>query len=83
MLDHFGLRYSPQQLARMRKTARFDAKQPARLFADDTVQKRAAADAEVAELAATRLAPLYRELEALRLFGSLPTPSRSSGAPER
>ncbi len=75
MLDHFGLRYGAEQLTRMREAARFDAKQPTKLFVADAAQKRASADAEVAELAATRLAPFYRELEALRLFDRPPAPS--------
>jgi hypothetical protein len=80
VLDCFALRYGPEQRARMRETARFNAKAPAQLFTDDSAQKRAAADAEVAELAKTRLAPLYDELEALRLAGR--TPARSWCAPE-
>jgi hypothetical protein len=81
MLDFFSLRYDPEQLMRMRETARFNAKAPTRLFADDTAQKRATASAEVAELAATRLAPLYRELEALRLAGKIAAPSPCAPAP--
>lgn len=67
MLAHFGLCYAADDIARMREAARFDAKRPGRLFADDTAAKRRAAGAEVAELAETRLDPLYRQLEALRL----------------
>jgi hypothetical protein len=81
MLDHFALRYGPDQLARMRETARFNAKASSRLFADDSAQKRATAGAEVAELAATRLAPLYHKLEALRLAGKAATPSPDAAGP--
>lgn len=78
MLDHFGLRYGAGQISRMREAARFDAKQPGTLFASDAAEKRAAASAEVAELAATRLAPLYRRLEAMRRAGRAPAPRSSS-----
>ena len=80
MLDHFGLRYTADELAGMRQTARFDAKQPKTLFAPDAAEKRGAASAELVELAATRLAPLYRELEALRRGVKPPAPPRQSSA---
>lgn len=67
MLDHFGLHYEPEALARMREAARFDAKRPGKPFARDAAEKRRKASAEAAELASTRLAPLYCELQALRL----------------
>jgi hypothetical protein len=80
MLDHFGLRYAPDELARMRQTARFDAKQPKALFTPDAAEKRRAASAEIVELASTRLAPLYRELEALRRRVKPPGPPRQGSA---
>lgn len=81
MLDHFGLRYDPEQLARMRETARFNAKAPTQVFAADSAQKRATAASELAELAATRLLPLYHKLEALRLAGKAAKPSPGAPAP--
>ncbi|SEC97143.1 hypothetical protein SAMN05444161_2225 [Rhizobiales bacterium GAS191] len=69
MLTHFGLRYGGDELSRMREAARQDAKQPRLRYADDSEQKRRDASAEIRALAATRLAPLYDRLEALRLEG--------------
>jgi hypothetical protein len=66
LLDHFGLRYGPAELARMREVACFDAKAPTRRYADDSAAKRQAASAEIRHLAATLLAPLHAQLEALR-----------------
>jgi hypothetical protein len=65
-LDHFGLRCDADELACMRATARFDAKRPGQLYADDSEAKRRDASAEIRELAATILAPLDAQLEALR-----------------
>jgi hypothetical protein len=69
LLDHFGLRYGPAELARMREVACFDAKAPTRRYADDSAAKRQAASAEIRHLAGTLLAPLHAELEALRAQG--------------
>jgi hypothetical protein len=81
MLDHFGLRYAPDELARMRQTARFDAKRPKTLFSPDAAEKRGAASAELVEIASTRLAPLYRELDALRRGVKPPGLPRQNSAP--
>jgi hypothetical protein len=67
VLDHFGLHYTPDEIARMRDVARFDAKRPKVVFTPDAAEKRRAASAALVELAATQLTPVYRELEALRL----------------
>lgn len=66
MRAHFALRYGADALARMREVARFDAKRPDVPYADDGEQKRRSADAEMRELSARRLAPLYAQLETLR-----------------
>lgn len=66
LLDHFGLRYDAGELARLRETARFDAKQPERRYLDDGNEKRRQATDEIRDLAATLLAPLYAQLDALR-----------------
>jgi hypothetical protein len=50
----------------MREVACFDAKAPTRRYADDSAAKRQAASAEIRHLAATLLAPLHAQLEALR-----------------
>jgi hypothetical protein len=66
LLQHFGRKCGADELARMREVARFDAKQPERGYVDDSHDKRAGASPEVRDLAATSLAPLYAQLEALR-----------------
>jgi len=66
LLDHFRLRYGRAQLARMREVACFDAKAPTRRYVDDSEAKRNAASAEIRHLAATMLAPLHAQLDALR-----------------
>jgi hypothetical protein len=67
MLVHFGLHCGADALARMREVARFDAKRPDIPYADDSEQKRRSTDAEMRDLSATLLAPLYAQLETLRL----------------
>ncbi|SEC28773.1 hypothetical protein SAMN05519104_1095 [Rhizobiales bacterium GAS188] len=67
MLTHFGLRYGTDELSRMREAALRDAKRPDLRYADESEAKRRDASAEIRDLAATRLAPLYDRLEALRL----------------
>jgi hypothetical protein len=67
MLAHFGLRCGDEALARMRAVARFDAKRPDVPYADDSEQKRRTADAETRDLSDRLLAPLYAQLETLRL----------------
>jgi hypothetical protein len=71
LLDHFGMRYGAAELARMREVACFDAKEPARRYSDDSEAKRRAASAEVRDLAATMLAPLHAQLDALRAQSGL------------
>jgi len=66
LVGHFGLRCGADDLARMREVARFDAKQPARAYVDDSAARRSAATPEIHELAAAHLAPLYTQLEKLR-----------------
>jgi hypothetical protein len=66
LLDHFGLHYDAGDLARLRETARFDAKQPERRYVDDGNEKRRQATDEIHDLAAILLAPLHAQLDALR-----------------
>ena len=70
LLAHFGLACEADDLARMREVARFDAKQPALRYADDSEAKRRAATPEMHELAETVLASVYAELEKLRMDGA-------------
>jgi hypothetical protein len=67
LLAHFGLACEADDLARMREVARFNAKQPALHYADDSEAKRRAATPEMRQLAETVLAPIYAELEKLRM----------------
>ena len=66
--DHFGLRYAEAEIAAMRATAQFNAKNPGKPFQPDGEAKRRSASEEVRELA-RGLGPLYAELEALRRAG--------------
>jgi hypothetical protein len=66
LLDHCGLHYGAGELARLRETAGFDAKQPERRYVDDSDEKRREATDEIRHLAATLLAPLHAQLDALR-----------------
>jgi hypothetical protein len=66
LVAHFGLDCDAAALARMREIARFDAKQPALTYVDDSEAKRRAASPEMHELADALLAPLYAQLEKLR-----------------
>ncbi len=66
LLAHFGVTYTPEEIARMQEVTRLDAKNPPLLFADDTAAKQGAATPEMRDLAARRLVPLYEQLEARR-----------------
>jgi hypothetical protein len=66
LLVHFGLDCDAEALARMGEIARFDAKQPTLRYSDNSAAKRAAATPEMHELA-DALAPLYAQLEKLRM----------------
>jgi hypothetical protein len=67
LLAHFRLDYRRADLARMREVARFDAKEPARLYADDSEAKRRMATPGIRAAADSLLAPLRDRLDALRL----------------
>lgn len=68
IFDHFGLRYAEAEIAAMRATAQFNAKNPGKPFQPDGEAKRRSASEEVRELA-RGLGPLHAELEALRRAG--------------
>jgi hypothetical protein len=65
VLGHFGLRYGAEARARMREVARFHAKRPDVVYADDSERKRCDADEETRALARL-LAPLHAQLETVR-----------------
>jgi hypothetical protein len=66
VFGHFGLRCGAEARARMGEVARFHAKRPDVRYADDSEEKRRDADQETRALAA-RLAPLYAQLDTVRL----------------
>jgi hypothetical protein len=67
VLEHFGLRYGEAEMAAMRAAAQFDAKNPKKHFQPDGEAKRREASEEQRRLAQSQLAPLYAQLETLRL----------------
>ncbi len=67
LLRHFRVEFSDADIETMNAAARFDAKSPTVEFADDTEQKRQAANHEIRQLSDRMLMPLYEKLEAARL----------------
>jgi hypothetical protein len=67
LLDFFGLSCSANELARLREVTRFDAKNPALLFADDTEKKSRRTTDAVRKATAQWLQPVYEELERERV----------------
>jgi hypothetical protein len=65
-LSHLGLHYAESDLIAMRAAARLDVKQEGVPFRPDREAKQQSANDELRELTDTRLAPLYRRLNALR-----------------
>jgi hypothetical protein len=63
--DHFGVRYTPEEVERMRRVAQFDAKHPSLTFARDSAAKRQLATDEIRALADRWVRPFYDRLEAL------------------
>jgi len=66
ILPHFNIRIRDEDRAAMREAARMDAKAPGQIFTRDSRQKQQEATAQLRELAARHLAPVYRSLEQLR-----------------
>ena len=62
----FGLTLSPEDLDRMHRAARFDAKSPSEEFAADGADKRKSATPSQRRLVAKHVQPHYERLEALR-----------------
>jgi hypothetical protein len=67
ILDHFGLRYGEADRAAMHEAAMYDSKSPKVRFRPDGAPKRQEVGEEIRLLTQAQLAPLYRQLEALRL----------------
>lgn len=60
-----GLALAPADIAAMQQVASQHAKNPRRLFTDDSLTKQQAASDEIRELANTWVRPLYEKLESL------------------
>ena len=67
ILPHFGIQPDGEELALMQQAAGRNAKTPYEPFAPDGGAKRSGANAAVRDMTKRRLAPVYVELEALRL----------------
>jgi hypothetical protein len=63
LASHCAIAFSPEDVARMRQAARFDAKRPALPFQPDSHQKRHEATPSLRALADSLLMPLYHQLE--------------------
>jgi hypothetical protein len=62
---HFSLAFSSEDLSRMHRAANLDAKSPTHTFRPDSNRKQREATADIRELAANWLNPLYSELQTL------------------
>jgi len=87
LADFFRVRYTTADVEALSRAARFDAKNPALEFEDNSAAKRGAATDDLRQLAESWLVPVYERLEAARAqetftpgeptFGQdLETPSR-------
>jgi hypothetical protein len=63
---HFDLNLTPEEVERMKQTARFDAKNPRQAFAGDAESKQREASDDVRLLAEQWIEPHYRKLEEIR-----------------
>ncbi len=66
ILEHFGVSYSPEDIAKMTAITQFNAKTPGIDFTADGKEKRDEASEIAREIAAVRLNPLYEKMEAIR-----------------
>jgi hypothetical protein len=64
--EHFGVRWSLDEVAVMKEAAQRDTKNPGQPFRDDTSAKQSSADDEVRRLADAWLTPLYHRMDAIR-----------------
>lgn len=67
IVEHFGVEFAPEEIERIERAARFDAKTPQMTFAPDGETKRKEASPAALRAAEKWLDPLYRELEKMRL----------------
>jgi hypothetical protein len=66
MLEHFQVRYSPEDIESIKSAARFNAKTPGIPFTSDSAAKREKASAAAREAAEKWVNPLYEQLEKIR-----------------
>lgn len=64
LLRHFNIKYSDDDIARMREAAGYNAKSPSVKFTSDTDDKRREASGEIDAIADKYFATIYEELEA-------------------
>jgi hypothetical protein len=69
LMDHWGVKFSPEETRRMMDAARLDAKNPSLTFEPDSQAKNAAASTELRALTRQWLEPVYQELESQRGAG--------------
>lgn len=62
--EHFGIAFTAEEIERMRRAARFDAKRPKMSFVADSADKQRSASAELRQLAGQWLLAWYEQLEA-------------------
>jgi hypothetical protein len=66
LLEHFGVLYSREEIAALRRAARFDAKRPGMNFETDSAAKQRAANDEIRRLADEFIRPAWEKLERAR-----------------
>lgn len=77
LLDFFGVRFTPEEVSRLKAAAGFDAKRPGLVYEDDVAAKQRAATPELRRLCNQIVRPAYDRLEAARLAQSItPAPLR-------
>jgi len=72
LLEFFGVHYAAAERERVKAAAEFDAKRPGITFENDTMAKQREATAELKELAARFVEPVYARLEAARFARNTP-----------
>lgn len=66
LTEHFGVGFTPEEIDRMRETAKFDAKAPFEQFSPDNAKKKVAATPAIRTACETWLGPVYDRLEEVR-----------------
>ncbi|HEX8180305.1 MAG TPA: hypothetical protein VF525_12235 [Pyrinomonadaceae bacterium] len=69
LFDFFGVAYTAAEVAAMRRTIAFHAKEPTARYVDDSAAKRDEVTAEVRQLTEQLVGPFYEQLELVRAAG--------------